>query len=94
MFNPPQQAGNLVGQLDAFLAGEQRLFRVCLSAVCYEFSAREVIANVIGKGITSLISWAFFMPRCASSLRFVTIPTPPQLTGKEARVYQRPQKPE
>ncbi|MCH5536866.1 DUF87 domain-containing protein, partial [Pseudomonas syringae pv. syringae] len=49
VFNPPQQAGNLVGQLDAFLAGEQRLFRVCLSAVGYEFSAREVIANVIGR---------------------------------------------
>lgn len=49
VFNPPQQAGNLVGQLDAFVAGEQRLFRVCLSAVGYEFSAREVIANVIGR---------------------------------------------
>lgn len=49
VFNPPQQAGNLVGQLDAFLAGGQRLFRICLSAVGYEFSAREVIANVIGR---------------------------------------------
>ena len=49
VFKPPQHAGNFVEQLDGFLAGEQRLFRVCLSAVGYEFNAREVIANVIGR---------------------------------------------
>jgi len=37
VFNPPQQAG------------DKRLFRVCLSAVGYEFNAREVIANVLGR---------------------------------------------
>lgn len=33
----------------AFLSGKKRLLRICLSGIGYEFSAREILANVIGR---------------------------------------------
>lgn len=36
-------------KLDSFLQNENRLFRIDLSAVSYEFSTREIVANVIGR---------------------------------------------
>lgn len=38
-------------KIDAFLSSEKRLLRVCLSGVSYEFKAREIIANVIGRNL-------------------------------------------
>jgi hypothetical protein len=35
--------------IDRFVTNENKLFCICLSGISYEFSAREVIANVIGR---------------------------------------------
>lgn len=36
-------------RLDSFFAGEAAVLRLCMSSIGYEFSAREVIANAIGR---------------------------------------------
>ncbi|GFH62892.1 MAG: hypothetical protein ZNDK_0663 [Candidatus Desulfovibrio kirbyi] len=36
-------------KFDSFLAYDKRLFRICMSGIGYEFKAREIIANVIGR---------------------------------------------
>ena len=35
--------------MDDFLAGRQRMMRICMSGIAYEFGAREVIANAVGR---------------------------------------------
>ena len=42
-------ASALTSQIDAYIAGEKRLMRICLSGISYEYHAREIIANVIGR---------------------------------------------
>ena len=42
---------SLSENIDAFLSSKKRLLRVCLSGVSYEFKAREIIANVIGRDL-------------------------------------------
>jgi len=37
--------------IEDFLQGDKRLLRICLSGVSYEYRAREIIANVIGRHI-------------------------------------------
>ncbi|MCQ9392578.1 ATP-binding protein [Pseudomonas viridiflava] len=49
VFRPAEGLPSLVEHLDEFIVGEKRLFRICLSSVGYEFNAREVIANAIGR---------------------------------------------
>jgi len=39
----------LTNCIDSFMAGDDRLLRVCLSGIAYEYHAREIIANVIGR---------------------------------------------
>lgn len=39
----------LTQQIDEFINGTGKLLRICLSGVAYEFHAREIIANVIGR---------------------------------------------
>jgi hypothetical protein len=39
----------IIQNFDSFLSGENRLFRICMSGIGYEFKAREIIANVIGR---------------------------------------------
>jgi hypothetical protein len=39
----------LTERIDDFAKGDGRLLRICLSGIAYEFSARETIANVIGR---------------------------------------------
>ena len=39
----------LAEQIDDFVGGNKKLLRICLSGLAYEFSAREIIANVIGR---------------------------------------------
>ncbi len=53
VFKPSPGLQGFVDAFDNFFTGEQKLFRVCLSAVGYEFNAREVIANVIGRLLLS-----------------------------------------
>lgn len=49
VFSPSVHLPNLVETLDNFLESDNRLFRICLSSIGYEFNAREVIANAIGR---------------------------------------------
>ena len=35
--------------VDEFIAGSDRLLRICVSGIAYEYDAREIIANVIGR---------------------------------------------
>lgn len=49
VFSPAADLPSLVDNLDIFLEGDKRLFRICLSSIGYEFNAREVIANAIGR---------------------------------------------
>jgi len=39
----------LTSIIGEFIAGEKRLLRICVSGVAYEFNAREIMANVIGR---------------------------------------------
>jgi hypothetical protein len=40
---------SLVGRIDAFLGGRTRVLRVCLAGVSYEYRAREILVNAIGR---------------------------------------------
>lgn len=40
---------SLTSQIGKFVAGDQRLLRICVSGVAYEFNARQIMANVIGR---------------------------------------------
>lgn len=42
-------APSLTGQIDKFIHGTNKLLRIDLSGIAYEFNAREIIANVIGR---------------------------------------------
>ena len=43
-------APELAAELDSFIEDDnQRLLRICLSGISYEYKAREIIANVIGR---------------------------------------------
>ncbi|MEH6541338.1 ATP-binding protein [Halopseudomonas sp.] len=44
---------SITSSLTSFLSDEQRLFRIDLSAVAYEFNAREIVANAIGRHLLS-----------------------------------------
>ena len=37
-----------------FVANDKRLLRICLSGVAYEFKAREIVANVIGRHLLNM----------------------------------------
>lgn len=40
---------SLTDQIDEFCDGDDRLLRICFRSVAYEYSAREIIANTIGR---------------------------------------------
>jgi len=39
----------LTQKIDDFICSDRKLLRICLSGIAYEFNAREIIANVIGR---------------------------------------------
>lgn len=39
----------LTQKIDGFIGNDSKLLRICLSGIAYEFNAREIIANVIGR---------------------------------------------
>lgn len=41
----------LISKIDGFISSEMKLLRICLSGIAYEFNAREIIANVIGRSL-------------------------------------------
>ncbi|MBA4503220.1 ATP-binding protein [Marinobacterium marinum] len=49
VFSPEPQLPSLSDKMDAFLAGSESVLRICMSSIGYEFGAREVIANAIGR---------------------------------------------
>lgn len=44
----------LTAAIGDFVANEKRLLRICLSGVAYEFKAREIVANVIGRHLLNM----------------------------------------
>lgn len=44
----------LTAAIDGFVANDKRLLRICLSGVAYEFKAREIVANVIGRHLLNM----------------------------------------
>lgn len=44
----------LTTSIDGFINGGDKLLRVCLSGIAYEFHAREVVANVIGRTLLTM----------------------------------------
>lgn len=45
---------SLADKVKEFVEGPARLLRICLSGIAYEFNAREIIANVIGRNLLGL----------------------------------------
>lgn len=39
----------LTQKIDNFISSDKKLLRICLSGIAYEFNAREIISNVIGR---------------------------------------------
>ena len=52
VFNSPDPA--LTTAIGDFVANDKRLLRICLSGVAYEFKAREIVANVIGRHLLNM----------------------------------------
>lgn len=44
----------LTDQISSFVSNDDRLLRICLSGVSFEFKAREIIANVIGRHLLGM----------------------------------------
>lgn len=54
VFQSDDELQTLTESLDKFFDSDHRVFRLCLSDVSYEFYAREVLANVIGRKLLKL----------------------------------------
>lgn len=52
VFSSPDPA--LTTTIDDFVSGDKRLLRICLSGVAYEFKAREIVANAIGRHLLNM----------------------------------------
>jgi hypothetical protein len=44
----------LTAAIDDFATNDKRLLRICLSGVAYEFKAREIVANVVGRHLLNM----------------------------------------
>ena len=62
VFRPDDKAV-LTRKIDCFISGNDRLLRVCLSGIAYEFHAREIIANVIGRHLLTKARGGAFQQR-------------------------------
>lgn len=56
---------SLTAAIDQFMADDHKLLRICLSGVAYEYNAREIIANVIGRHLLSRARAGAFSDRPA-----------------------------
>lgn len=45
---------DLTSEIDVFVANDKRLLRLCLSGVAYEFKARDIVANAIGRYLLNI----------------------------------------
>ncbi|MEM1203444.1 MAG: ATP-binding protein [Acidobacteriota bacterium] len=55
----------ITSSVDSFIASRHRLMRICLSGVPFEFSAREVIANTVGRHLLTQARGGAFRSRPA-----------------------------
>lgn len=62
VFQPDTEPA-LTQQIDDFINGSNKLLRVCLSGISYEFHAREIIANVIGRHLLTQARRGLFQER-------------------------------
>jgi hypothetical protein len=53
----------LTTKIDVFISGSDKLLRICLSGIAYEFHAREIIANVIGRYLLTKARCGSFQQR-------------------------------
>ncbi len=53
----------LTTKIDDFISGGDKLLRICLSGIAYEFHAREIIANVIGRHLLTQARGRAFQQR-------------------------------
>lgn len=53
----------LTTRIDDFIAGSDKLLRICLSGIAYEYYAREIIANVIGRHLLNQARAGMFQTR-------------------------------
>lgn len=51
----------LTDAIAEFTSNDKRLLRICLSGVAYEFKAREIVANVIGRHLLNLARGGSFL---------------------------------
>jgi len=50
VFQPPQDSTPLTNYIDKFIKDtEKKMLRICLSGVSYEYKAREIVANAVGR---------------------------------------------
>lgn len=54
---------SLTEQISSFISNDDRLLRICLSGVAFEFKAREIIANVIGRHLLNMARASAFKIR-------------------------------
>jgi hypothetical protein len=59
----PGNGSSLTQRVDEFISGPNRLLRICLSGIGYEFHAREIIANVIGRYLLTYARGGSFRDR-------------------------------
>lgn len=53
----------LTDQISSFVSNDDRLLRICLSGVAFEFKAREIVANVIGRHLLNMARAGTFKSR-------------------------------
>ena len=57
------KAPALTEKISSFVSNEDRLLRICLSGVAFEFKAREIVANVIGRHLLNMARNGAFKSR-------------------------------
>ena len=53
----------LTSQIESFMASDKRLLRICVGGVSFEYNAREIIANAIGRYLLSMARRGSFKHR-------------------------------
>ncbi|XID75483.1 ATP-binding protein [Alkanindiges sp. WGS2144] len=63
VFNKEEKLDDFDTVFNSFFEGNKKIFRLCLSDVSYEFNAREIISNVIGRKLLELAREGKFKER-------------------------------
>lgn len=65
VFKARNDMSSLTTSIDGFITGSGRLLRICLSGIAFEFHAREIIANVIGRHLLTQARGGAFLQQPA-----------------------------